>query len=167
MVTLFTRRLKIIPLTKNDIKVGIHNKARMDLLLGLNPTEDYFSDSIKNILQSKIKKMEADPSNWLYYTFWQMVLSQENCAVGELCFTGPPTLNGEIEIGYYTDAAFQDRGYMTEALKAMITWAFSKPAVSCIKARTTRTNFASHRVLLKAGMTIYLKESLYWWIIRK
>lgn len=167
MTELYSQRLKLIPLNPEDLKTGIWNKSAMDGKLGLRPTGIGFSEQIKQILQIKLKRMELDKNNWLFYTFWQIVQLEGNCSVGEICFAGPPSANGEVEVGYYIDNRFQCRGYMTEALQTFINWAFSQPGVNCIKARTTRTNYASHKVLKKAGMRLYLKESFYWWVLRK
>ena len=67
-------------------------------------------------------------------------------------FKGVPDSNGEVEIGYGIDPQFQRQGYMTEAVKAMIQWAFSEPACRVITAiLSAPDNIASHRVLEKSG----------------
>ncbi|HBJ01360.1 MAG TPA: N-acetyltransferase, partial [Lysinibacillus sp.] len=59
---------------------------------------------------------------------------------------------------------FQGRGYMTETIITMIHWLHHQPNVQYIIADTEKDNFASHRVLEKAGATLYKEtESLYYW----
>ena len=84
--------------------------------------------------------------------------------VGDLCFKGKPNAAGEIEIGYGTYDEDQGKGYMTEAVGAMIQWATTQPKVKFITAETEKVNVASFKVLQKNG---FKKEgemnNLYAW----
>ena len=54
----------------------------------------------------------------------------------------------------YVIARFQQRkGYATEATRAIIEWAFRQPSIYRVNASTDVENFASQRVMEKAGMT--------------
>jgi [ribosomal protein S5]-alanine N-acetyltransferase len=165
MPILYTDRLKLIPLSSYHLNIGLENKDLMDKQLGLIPTGILLSDNIKRSFQIRFYQTIEDQKNWLFYTFWQIVLIENNYAIGEIGFNGPPSLNGEVEVGYYIDSPFQYNGYMTEALKEIIHWAFSTPGVRYIKARTAKDNFASQRVLQKAGLQLYMEESFYWWVL--
>jgi RimJ/RimL family protein N-acetyltransferase len=45
---------------------------------------------------------------------------------------------------------------MTEAVQAMIAWAFAEPSCRFVIARKVkRSNLASQRILIKVGMRIY------------
>jgi [ribosomal protein S5]-alanine N-acetyltransferase len=167
MLTLYTDRLKLIPLTFYDLSIGIENKSLMDTGLGLKPTGIPLSDSIYRSFQIRLYRIIEDQNNWLYYTFWQIVLKEDNCSIGEIGFNGPPSINGELEVGYYIDTPYQCKGYMTEALKEIIKWAFINPAVHYVKARTTKDNFPSQRVLQKAGLQLYMEENFLWWVIKR
>jgi [ribosomal protein S5]-alanine N-acetyltransferase len=167
MPTLYTERLKLIPLSIYNLSTGIENKDLMDKQLGLVPTGIPLSQSIKRSYQLRMYRIIEDRKNWLFYTFWQIVHRQNNCSIGQVGFSGPPSMNGEVEVGYYIDAAFQQKGYMTEALQEIIEWALSNPSVIYIKARTSSDNYASQRVLQKSGLQLYLKESFYWWVMKK
>jgi RimJ/RimL family protein N-acetyltransferase len=48
-------------------------------------------------------------------------------------------------------ADFRNRGYATEAAKALVEWAFEQPGVKRITAHCDQDNVASHRVVEKAG----------------
>ena len=59
----------------------------------------------------------------------------------------------KLEIGYGMARAHWDKGYMTEALCAVIDWAFTQPDVYRVQALCDFDNIGSARVMEKAGMT--------------
>jgi RimJ/RimL family protein N-acetyltransferase len=71
--------------------------------------------------------------------------------VGDLCFRGNPDERGSIEIGYGTYEDFRGKGYMTEAVGGLITWAKMQSAVKSVTAETDKTNLASMVILQKNG----------------
>ncbi|MBV9958551.1 MAG: GNAT family N-acetyltransferase [Acidobacteria bacterium] len=73
-------------------------------------------------------------------------------------------------MGYGIDAVYQNRGYVTEAVRAMIAWAFREPECLFVTApHTARSNPASNRVLEKAGMRVYhqTETELFWRVSRE
>lgn len=56
------------------------------------------------------------------------------------------------EVGYVIAEAFWGKGYMTEAVRALIDWAFQQPTIQRVYATTSVSNVASQRVMEKAGM---------------
>jgi RimJ/RimL family protein N-acetyltransferase len=71
-------------------------------------------------------------------------------------FKGAPDETGTTEIGYGIDPAYRNAGYMTEAVKGLIGWAFQQSGCKTVVARDTKkVNAASRRVLEKAGMAVY------------
>jgi ribosomal-protein-alanine N-acetyltransferase len=67
------------------------------------------------------------------------------------------------ETGYWIGKPFWNRGYATEALKAVIAYGFERAQLHRIFARHMTKNPASGRVMQKAGMSYegILRESLY------
>ena len=61
--------------------------------------------------------------------------------------------NGEAEIGYAVAPQAWGNGFATEALKALVDAIFALTAAPRIHANSRLENFASHRVLEKAGFT--------------
>ena len=59
--------------------------------------------------------------------------------------------NKEIEIGYFIDPSYWNKGYATEALKAMIEYLFSV-GFNRIVAGYFEENIASSKVMAKSGM---------------
>ncbi len=60
----------------------------------------------------------------------------------------------KAELGYVLAKEFWRRGYMTEALRAVVEWALGEPEVYRVWAVCDVENPASGRVMEKAGMTL-------------
>jgi RimJ/RimL family protein N-acetyltransferase len=69
------------------------------------------------------------------------------------------------EIGYWIGKLFWNRGYATEAVKAVIAYGFEQLGLNRIHARHMTKNAASGRVMEKAGMKFegVLRQSIYRW----
>ena len=61
------------------------------------------------------------------------------------------TLNNEVEILYALADEHQNKGYVTEAGKALATWCFQRTSVPFIAAIVQHSNLASSRVVEKLG----------------
>ena len=59
--------------------------------------------------------------------------------------------SNDAELGYWLGASYWGSGYVTEAAKRIIIFAFNELELNCIKARVLSRNPASGRVLLKSG----------------
>ncbi len=57
-----------------------------------------------------------------------------------------------VGVGYVIARSHQGKGYATEALCAVIEWAFQQPSIYRVNASTDVDNIASRRVMEKAGM---------------
>lgn len=89
------------------------------------------------------------PQQRQWYAVWFIRLKTGE-TIGDLCFKGLSE-DGAVEIGYGLDPAFWGKGYATEAVSAMVSWAEKQPGVTVIEAETEPDNAASQRVLEKAG----------------
>jgi RimJ/RimL family protein N-acetyltransferase len=58
----------------------------------------------------------------------------------------------EVEIGYGLARAHWGKGYMPEAVRAVIDWAFQQPSIYRVCATTDLENIPSQHVLEKVGM---------------
>jgi [ribosomal protein S5]-alanine N-acetyltransferase len=160
-----TQRLRIIPLTKEQLVNYSIPDYSLENSLNVNLISRIVPEFLANVIKNKILPSVSDTSkNSLYYTFWTSILKQENIMVGDLCFKGEPNENGEIEIGYGTYPAFEGKGYMTEAVGAMIKWAFAQPNVQAVTAQTDPSNIASQKILEKNNFIQYgqTDENILW-----
>lgn len=98
--------------------------------------------------QQMLDGVREKPQDWLWYTPWKISLKQDGVAIGDLCFKGAPQ-KGAVEWGYGLDEAYWGQGYMTEAARVMLDWAFCQKDVYVVEAETLADNVASQRVLTK------------------
>lgn len=123
------------------------------------------TDRYKTALEKyTMEWIKEDPENYLFSTIWIIIDKDENVIVGDIGYKRKPNENGEIEIGYAVQSRYQRKGYMSEAMKEMIKWAFGYCKVKTILAETREDNEPSVKVLLKNGFT-ELKSSgnMIWW----
>jgi RimJ/RimL family protein N-acetyltransferase len=72
---------------------------------------------------------------------------------GEVIGMIDPRIEGhQMLIGYGAARAHWGKGYMTEALRAIIHWAFQQPGIYRVYATADVENIGSRRVMEKAGM---------------
>jgi RimJ/RimL family protein N-acetyltransferase len=82
---------------------------------------------------------------------WFVVARESGEVIGTIGFFGPPDADGTLMVGYGLVASARQRGYATEALRALVGYGLAGPAVVRIVADPDLDNLASHRVLEKAG----------------
>ena len=129
-----TERLKIYPADKRRMEALITSESDDELRAA-------YSEMLGNCLKY--------PDKWEWYAMCVIEL-HDGKHIGGLCFKGL-SLDGAAEIGYGILEEYQNRGYGTEAVKAISCWAFKKPNLNAIEAETDPYNAASIRVLDKCG----------------
>ncbi|NQZ22228.1 MAG: GNAT family N-acetyltransferase [Colwellia sp.] len=128
----------------------IKNDHSLEAELALNNSSMVLSSLLKEALeQSIIPSLQDESKNYLFSTLWTVIDKDENRSVADVCFQGEPNEQGEIEIGYGTYEQHQGKGYMTEAVEAMINWAAKQTKVKVIIASTDKSNVASYKILEK------------------
>lgn len=137
---IYTLRLKIIPMTDEELK---------DLIEKYRDVNSDLSAAYNEMFQSSLN----NSSNRLWFTAWKMILLSNGAYVGDLGFKGP-ACNGMVEIGYGVIEEYEGLGLVTEAVDALCKWAFSFKEVTCIEAETDANNKASQRVLQKVGFVL-------------
>jgi [ribosomal protein S5]-alanine N-acetyltransferase len=160
-----TPRLRIIPLTKEQLSNYSIPDFSLENSLHVNTISRMVPEFLANVINNKILPSVSDTTkNPLYYTFWTIIFKQENVMVADCCFKGEPNEKGEIEIGYGTYPAFEGKGFMTEAVGEMVKWAFEQPNVQAVTAQTDPTNIASQKILEKNNFVEYGRtaENILW-----
>lgn len=130
-----TERLTIYPLPDSEIHILIDNENDEEMRLAY---------------MSMLSGCTSNPEQRIWYAPWAIQCKSDEKIVGDLCFKGFNS-DGMVEIGYGIYPEFQGKGFMTEAVAAMVKWAFKQSGVSRVEAETEPNNTASQKVLLKAG----------------
>lgn len=104
-------------------------------------------------IKNHVLALAEDPELF-YWGSWIITRKKDDAMIGDLGFKGKPGQSKTVEIGYGLLEQFQNKGYATEAVEALIFWAWSSGKVSKIIAETDRQNKASMRVLQKLKMRL-------------
>ena len=80
-----------------------------------------------------------------------VVLKETGRVIGE-ALVFPLHRAGSVSIGYDIARAYWNRGYATEATRALIGYCFDIPGMNRVEAMCSPENLASLKVMLKAGM---------------
>jgi [ribosomal protein S5]-alanine N-acetyltransferase len=109
-------------------------------------------EGIADALELFAPRLRRDPllAGWLNW-YWILVDPiGGRTLIGSGGFTAAPQ-KGTVAVGYSLLPAYRGKGYATEAVKALVEWAFSHPEVRKVIAETLPDNEPSIRVLLRAG----------------
>ncbi|MDM5188048.1 GNAT family N-acetyltransferase [Bacillus sp. DX4.1] len=164
MIELNTERLRLIPLSAENLKLLIDNPKEMELRLSLSESDRFSSPELKQAMEIRLSELLVDEENYIWYTNWLIVSKDKNCNVGGIMIKGLPNENGEVVIGYYTLPKYQGNGYMTETINNMKNWLLNQSDVMYVIADTDKDNIPSHRILEKSGAEMYKEtDELYFW----
>jgi predicted acetyltransferase len=161
-----TQRLKLISLSLEQLQLLLIDPKQVENELGLAIDKDNTNETVLRAINIKISKMarlKQEQHPW--FTYWLIVIPDKSFGAGMAGFKGIPDENGEAEIGYGISPTVRSNGYMTEAVQAMIDWAFENRQCKAVVALDVlRSNIASQRVLEKVGMHIYEEtaDTLSW-----
>lgn len=153
MLELTTPRLRLIALSFNQLKHIYLAPDALESELGLPISRQMLEGVVQRALRMKLDRMQKeDPSRHPWFTYWLIITPNPPLGAGMVGFKGAPDETGTVEIGYGIDPACQNQGFMTEAVAAMLNWAFSQPGCHRVTAiGVLRGNLASQSVLLKCG----------------
>jgi uncharacterized repeat protein (TIGR04076 family) len=169
MMHVETERLQLIPLSLGEMQLLLDDYQGLEAALGLPRTQQSLARRLRPVISHNISFVRNDPESHIWYTYWVMVLKAERRLIGGCGFKGPADERSEVEIGYGTDDAFRNRGFMSEAVTGMVEWALAQEDVCFVRAETANTNVASMRVLQKVGFAPVRATDryLYWRIGEK
>lgn len=145
--TLETQRLRLRPFSLTDAgTVQALAGARQVAATMLNVPHPYENGMAEAWIQTHAPGYEADEQA----TFAQTLVPTEELvgAVGLRI----NRLHGRAELGYWVGVPFWNRGYATEAARAMLRFGFEDLELNRIFAQHLVRNPASGRVMQKAGM---------------
>lgn len=151
-----TERLHLLALTSDQLALALDAPERLEQELGISFSREQFSDPVRRAIGMKLSRMPAvDEALHPWYTYWLIVIAAESYGAGMAGFKGEPDKESVVEIGYGIDEAYRCQGFMTEAVRALIAWAFADPACREVTAQgVLRSNVSSQRVLIKAGLQV-------------
>jgi len=148
-----TERLELAPLTADAIEALVGGDgARLRELTGVlfphpaSPTP-YMADPLPEVRARLLAHPEEAP-----WWNWLMFERETARAAGSVAFGGPPDGSGVVLIGYAVYEQFEGHGYATEAVRALIGWAFQQPGVKQVRTLAPVWNTQALRVAENVGM---------------
>ena len=148
-----TGRLDLAPLSLEQVDALLAGDgARLrELTGGLFPRPvgppPYMADPLPDVR----RRLHEHPEEAQWWN-WLILERETERAVGSLAFGGPPDADGAVLIGYAMYPQFEGHGYATEAVRAMIEWAFRQPGVRLVRALAPVWNTPALRVAENVGM---------------
>lgn len=160
-----TRRLTLIPLTLEQLRLYIADNFRLEQELGLQKGNRAVVEPVLSIVTHftipRLQDITLDP---LLHTIWLAIDREKQQFVAEAKFKGEPDETGTVEVGYGTYPTLRRQGYMTEMVGGLVTWATQQPGVVRIVADTETQNIASQKVLEKNDFRLFDRvEDMLWW----
>lgn len=158
IASLRTSRLLIVPLALPQLQLCLTDLPTLEAELDFSISRDVLTQRVRRAIRMKCKKM-TNMEEWQHpwQTYWLVIVSEDNFGAGLAGFKGVPNENGFTEIGYGIDPSYQNKGHMSEAVGALVTWAFQHPFCKGVTA-TTVENPASRRLLEKLGAHLVAED---------
>jgi len=147
-----TERLELTPLPGPALDALLARDAgTLERLTGARFAEPAAPPYMAEALPVVRDRLRVAPDEVRWWN-WLAVRGEGREAVGSVAFAGPPDRDGAVLIGYAMYPAFEGRGYATEAVRAMIAWAFAQPGVREVRALAPVWNTPALRVAENVGM---------------
>ena len=156
-ICITTERLELIAGTLEIARAEISDRSKFSKLLNARVPDTWppeFNDH--ETMSFFLRRLEEAPDQvgwWAWYFVLNNQETSERILIGNGGFKGKPTPDGTVEIGYSLLQEFQSFGYGTEAIKALISWAFKHPEVQRVIAETLPELKPSQRILEKCQFT--------------
>lgn len=147
-----TSRLDLAPLSADAVDALLRGERdRLERLTGARFREaappPYMADALPVVLE----RLRARPAEAPWWN-WLVVDRESGEAVGSVAFGGPVSPEGAVLVGYAMYADCEGRGYATEAVRALVAWAFAQPGVREVRALAPVWNTPALRVAENVGM---------------
>lgn len=110
-------------------------------------------DLTRAAFRNRIKRYMRDISDDTAYPFF-IFAQQDNCFLGAI--TAANVRRGVAQmasLGYWIGAPYAGQGFMTEAVHAILAYAFSQLRLHRVEAACLPSNNPSRRLLLRCGFT--------------
>src|SRR5919112_923111 len=147
-----TDSLRLIAVEPFHVEALSRDKRELAEVLGVAVPDGWpqFPEAFAPPEDGGPRRSERPPTDWRDYFF---VHPRRRTLVGNGGFTGDPDDSGVVEIGYEIAPEHRNRGFASEAARAMIDYAFAHADVRAVVAHSLAETNASNAVLRKVGMS--------------
>ena len=107
--------------------------------------------TVRAQVEEMATRAPGEPGGWVQFTVEER---ESGRIVGDVGLSPADDEPGVIKIGYTIDPAFQGLGYATEAIRALVGYAFETLGAEVVRAHASAENAPSIRVAEKIGMRL-------------
>lgn len=107
--------------------------------------------AIRDEIERMLRRSPGEPGGWVQFSVEERVSGTLVGDVGLSAAEGEP---GVMKVGYTIAPAAQGRGYGTEAVRALVEYAFDRLGADVVRMYADADNIASIRVAEKVGMRL-------------
>jgi RimJ/RimL family protein N-acetyltransferase len=108
-------------------------------------------DGVRADIEEMAGRAPGEPGGWVQFSVEERTGGR---LVGDVGISPADGEVGVIKVGYTMSPAFQKRGYGTEAVAALVTYAFDTLGADVVRAYADADNTPSIRVAEKVGMRL-------------
>jgi ribosomal-protein-alanine N-acetyltransferase len=146
-----TERLRLVPATLELADADLHNRLEFMHQLGALVLDSWpppLND--ESSMRYTVDFLRRSPGDSGWAAWYWIAKKHKPVVIGQGGFKGPPA-DGAVEIGYSLLSEFQKKGYASEAVAALLAWAFAHDEVERVAAETLPELAPSIRLLERAG----------------
>jgi ribosomal-protein-alanine N-acetyltransferase len=164
-----TERLVLVVLLPEDVEALIARHVdRARLSIGVTFPEGWPDDpDARDGLAWHLRALRSHDSQ-VPWRIRVIVERSSGLVVGSINLKGPPSPDGDVEIGWGLVETARRRGYAAEAAGAVVAWVASQPEVAWLSATVPDDNLPSQKLASKLGLarTEHTRRGLPLWTRR-
>lgn len=114
----------------------------------------------KTLFEGMLNNCENDTKNGQWYTYWEILLRDRTKIVRNVgfAFFNGPAVRGEVELNLFIEPRDRDKGYGTEAIKALVEWVFLQKDIYEISTWVDFEQDAYVKILYKGGFVFRYRD---------
>lgn len=121
-----SKRMEIIPLTPHEMRIYIKSRSDYEKHANLTITgvevPEFYREEVLEDMQIEPEAWTSKHKEYLFHTFWLMILKESKTIVGQFVFNGHPNEYGEVEIFFMVEEPYRKKGIATEAMNEILKW---------------------------------------------
>lgn len=162
-LTIVTKRLRLVAGTAEITRAAVEDRSAFSNHLGASVPANWPEELLVDAEPWIAETLANDPDSAGWW-IWYIVLTgqgdgADDVLIGNVGLKGRPDDAGMVESGWSVLEQFRCHGYATEAMRALMEWAFRDPRVMEVAAETYSHLLPSIRVMENCGMRQVAKAS--------
>lgn len=156
---LTTERLMLRQVAASDAPEMFYLRSHPELMKYICKPKPRDMDDILQFIQNVRDMIAANDG-----VAWAMTMKGDNKLIGHISFHVLMKEHYRAEVGYILHHDQHGKGYMDEALKAILDYGFNKMGLHSVEANVSPENTASRRLLERNGFVqeAHFRENYYW-----